>query len=194
ASSIQNNTIAGIALYSSSTATASPGVLCAIYVSSGSANIGTVTANNIGATSGGGGASASSLYLAAASTTTPGATIVGITASNSTAGDSIAIQNNTMGSIDSVGITNTTGGGFIATSGGFVGIDVPASAGTFNISNNTIGNGDADNIRTGYTLNAGSLSNNGTLISTPTSGGDATVFIRCNTTGASVNMSNNTLR
>jgi hypothetical protein len=48
--------------------------------------------------------------MAAANTTT-GATVVGITASNSTAGDSIAIQNNAMGSIDSVGIANTTGGG-----------------------------------------------------------------------------------
>ena len=51
-----------------------------------------------------------------------------------------------------------------------------ASTGNVTITNNTIGNGDADNIRTGYTLNAGNLSNNGTLTSTGGALGRASLF------------------
>ena len=138
-SDIQNNTIAGIALYTSSNVVASPGVLGGIYVSSGNANIGTVTGNTIGATSGGGGASPTSLYMA---TTVNGGTVVGITAVSA---NTVAIQNNTIGSIDAVGTTALV-------AGVFTGIDVPTSTGNFTITNNTVGNADADNIRTGFTV------------------------------------------
>ncbi len=179
-SSIQNNTVAGIDLYTSSSATLLPGILCGVYVSSGNANIGTTTGNTIGATSGGGGASASSLYAA---TTTSGGTVVGIAASSV---NTVAIQNNTIGSVDAVGTTATV-------SGGFTGIDAAGAAGVFNISNNTIGNTDADNIRTGYTLSAGNLSNSGTLTST-TGATAAIIGIRNASTGATLTISGNTER
>src|SRR5204863_232346 len=84
-----SNTIGGIALYTSSGAATTNGILCGINVTSGNANIGTVTGNTIGATTGGGGASAASLYAAC---TTTGGTVVGIFA---TSANTVNIQNNT---------------------------------------------------------------------------------------------------
>jgi hypothetical protein len=177
ASNIQGNTIAGHALYtSSSSATAWVGIL----VSSGNANIGTTTKNIIGAEAGGGGASAASIYLA---TTATGGTVSGI---NATSVNTVNIQNNTIGSVDAVGTTATV-------SGGFQGIGSSGAAGVYTINSNFVGNGDADNIRTGYTLSAGSLSNNGTL--TSTTGGTATfVGIQNSASGATLSINNNTLR
>src|SRR4029453_17301318 len=83
----QNNTIAGIALYTSSNANTTNGILCGINVTSGNANIGTILGNTIGATAGGGGASPSSLYAA---TTTTGGTVVGVFA---TGADTIFVRN-----------------------------------------------------------------------------------------------------
>ncbi len=140
-SNIQGNTIGGFALYSSSGAATTNGIWCGINVTSGNANIGTTTGNTIGATTGGGGASASSVYTIASTT---GGTAVGIFATST---NTVTIQNNTIGSVDATG---TSG----AVSGGFTGIDAAGTGGVFNISNNTIGNTTADNIRTGYTLQA----------------------------------------
>ncbi len=173
-SNIQNNTIAGFALYTSSGASTTNGVWCGINVTSGNANIGTTTGNTIGATSGNG-----SVYTAA---TTTGGTAVGIFA---TSANTVSIQNNTMGAIDAVGTTATT-------AGGFTGIDT-AGAGVFTINSNTIGNTTADNIRTGFTQTGGNLSNTGTLTST-TGATAALVGIRNTATGASLNINTNTIR
>ncbi|MBI5474276.1 MAG: hypothetical protein HY961_18220, partial [Ignavibacteriae bacterium] len=174
-SSIQNNTVAGIALYTSSGASTTNGVLCGINVTSGNANIGTTTGNTIGATSGTG-----SFYAA---TTTTGGTVVGIYA---TSINTVSIQNNTIGGVDAVGTTATL-------SGGFTGIDVAGAAGVFSINSNTIGNSTADNIRTGYTLSAGNLSNAGTLTSTTGATG-AIVGIRSTATGTTLSINSNTFR
>lgn len=174
ASSIQNNTLAGFALYTSSGASTTNGVWCGINVTSGNANIGTTTGNTIGATSGNG-----SVYTAA---TTTGGTAVGIFA---TSANTVSIQNNTFGAIDAVGTTATT-------AGGFTGIDT-AGAGVFTINSNTIGNTTADNIRTGFTQTGGNLSNTGTLTSTTGATG-AIVGIRNTATGATLSINTNTIR
>ena len=120
--------------------------------------------------------------LQQAATTTTGGTAVGAFISGA---DTIVMRNTTMGSIDAVGTTSTV-------SGGITGID-GAGTGPRTIENNTIGNPDVDNMRTGYTLSGANLSNAGTL--TSTSGATATfVGVRSSSTGASTSMSNNTLR
>jgi len=152
ASSIQNNTIAGIALYTTGVAATTTGLICGIAVTSGNANIGTVTGNTIGVSSGTG-----SIYAA---TTTVAGVISGIYCTSS---NTINIQNNIMGGIDASGTTATE-----AT--GFKGIEVAGTVGTYTISNNTIGNTTANNIRTGYLLTGANLSNTAT---TPTAASGA---------------------
>ena len=117
-SSIQNNTIAGFAMYTSSSTATSTGIFCGINVNSGNADIGTTTGNTIGATS-----STGSIYTAA--TTSAGA-IVGIYATST---NTVNIQNNTIGALDAMGTTSTT-------SGGITGINSAGTAGVFNISGN----------------------------------------------------------
>jgi len=173
-SNIQGNTVAGIALYSSSGAGTTNGILCGINVTSGNANIGTTTANTIGSTTG-----QSSLY---AINSSGGGAVVGIFA---TSANTVSIQNNTIGAVDSVGTTATF-------SGAFTGIDT-AGTGVFTISSNFVGNTTTDNIRTGFTQTAGSLSNTGTLVST-TGTTSPMVGVRSSATGATLTMSSNTLR
>jgi hypothetical protein len=172
-SSIQNNTIAGFALYTSSGASTNNGIFCGINVTAGNANIGTVTGNAIGAATGQG-----SIYTACS---TSGGTVVGIYA---TSANTVNISNNTIWAIDASGTTVTT-------SGGFTGIDA-AGTGAITISNNTIGNSTADNIRTGLMRSGSNLSNAGTLIST-TGATAAMVGIRNAATGAS-SITGNTIR
>jgi hypothetical protein len=174
-SNIQNNTMAGFALYTSSGASTTNGIWCGINVTSGNANIGTTTGNTIGATSGNG-----SIYTAA---TTTGGTAVGIFATST---NTVSIQNNTMGAVDAVGTTATT-------AGGFTGIDTAGAAGVFTINSNTIGNTTADNIRTGFTQSGANLSNTGTLTST-TGATAAIVGIRNTASGATLSINTNTLR
>ncbi len=174
-SSIQNNTIAGIALYTGSGATTSNGILCGINITSGNANVGTVTGNTIGATTGNG-----SLYACSGS---GGGAVVGIYATST---NTVSIQNNKIGAIDAVCTT-------AALSGAFTGIDVAGVAGIFTIGTNDIGNTTADNIRCGYTLTAGSLSNSGTLTST-TGASSPMVGIRNTSTGATSSITTNTLQ
>lgn len=176
-SNIQGNTIAGFALFTSSGANTTNGIWAGINVTSGNANIGTTTGNTIGSTTGN-----SSVYAAC---TTTGGQVVGIYATST---GTVSIQNNTIGAIDAVGTTASI-------SGGFTGIDTAGTAGTFNISNNTIGNTTVDNIRTGYILNATNLTNStgGTL--TSTTGATALALgIRSTATGNTLVVSNNTIR
>ncbi|MBK9486138.1 MAG: right-handed parallel beta-helix repeat-containing protein [Chitinophagaceae bacterium] len=173
-SSIQNNTIGGIALYTSSGASTTFGLICGIAVTSGNANIGTVTGNTIGAVSGG-----SSIYAAS---TTAGGVISGIYCTTT---NTINIQNNNIGGIDVSGTTATQ-------AQGFKGIDA-AGTGTYTITNNSVGNASANNIRTGYLLTAGSLSNAATTPTTAT-GTSAFTGILNSSTGSNINITNNTLQ
>ena len=174
-SEIQNNTIGGFALLTSSGASTSNGIWCGINVVSGNANIGTTTGNTIGATSGSG-----SVYTACSTT---GGTAVGIYATTT---NSVSIQNNSIGAFDAVGTTATT-------TGGFTGIDGAGTAGVVSITNNNIGNASVDNIRTGYTLLSGSLSNAGALTSS-TGATSAIVGVRSSSTGTPLTITGNTLR
>ena len=177
-SNIQNNTIAGFALLTSSGATTTNGVWCGININSGNANIGTTTANTIGATSGSGGAGTGSIYAACSTT---GSVAVGIYA---TSANTVSIQNNTIGAVDSVGTTqrrqvHST-------------VLTPREQACSPSTAIFVGNTTADNIRTGYTLSGANLSNAGTLTSTTGSG--TSVFIRGATTGATLSLNSNTLR
>jgi hypothetical protein len=173
-SNIQNNTIGGIALYTSSGASTTNGILCGIQVLAGNANIGTVTGNTIGSATG-----TSSLYAASSS---GGGVISGIYCTTT---NTISIQNNIIGGIDASGISATTGQGFKGIEG--------AGTGTYTISNNYIGSTAANNIRTGYLLTGGNLSN---VATTPTSatGSAAVQGIVGSSTGATLSITNNTLR
>ncbi|TAE80293.1 MAG: hypothetical protein EAY81_10575, partial [Bacteroidetes bacterium] len=146
ASSIQGNTIAGFALYTSSGATTTSGVLGGISVTAGNANIGTVTGNTIGSTTGTG-----SIYIA---TGTTGGAVVGIYASSA---NTVVIQNNSVGAIDAMGSTATF-------CGGVTGIST-AGTGTFTIVGNNIGNTTNPNLRMGNLLTGTNLSNVGTTFS-----------------------------
>lgn len=145
-SSIQNNTIGGFALYTGTAGSFNTGVWCGIQVLNGNVNIGTLTGNVIGATTG-----TSSIYAAS---TFDGAKVVGM---NVISTNTVAIQNNIIAAIDAVGSNATNAGSFLG---------INCSGGSVNISNNTIGNTTPNNIRAGYTLSGGSLSNNGTTTST----------------------------
>jgi hypothetical protein len=173
-SNIQNNTIAGFALLTSSGATTTNGIWCGVNITSGNAGVGNLTGNTIGTTSG-----TSSIYAA---TTTGGGVVVGI---YSTSTGTVLIQQNNIGAIDAVGTTATL-------SGAFTGIDV-AGTGTYDIAFNNIGNATANNIRTGYTLTGGNLSNTGTITST-TGATSPMVGIRHTATGATVSLSLNNLQ
>ncbi len=158
-SSIQNNKVANIAIYTSSGATTTNGILAGIVVTSGNVNIGTVQGNTIGATTGNG-----SLYSASS---TAGGLISGIYVTSS---NTVTIKNNTVGAIDATGNTLTT------LSGSIRGIDV-TGIGNFLITNNTIGNSTANNLRMGNLYTGVSLSNAGTTFTTSTG---ASVFVGIN--------------
>ena len=173
-SSIQNNTIGGFALYTSSGAGTTNGILCGINITSGNVDIGTTTGNTIGATSGNG-----SIYTA---NTTSGGAIVGIYASSA---NTVSIQNNTIGALDAMGTASN--------SGSVTGINtVGGTTGIINVSNNTIGNSVNPNLRMGTLTLAGSLSNVGDTFGVGTGAG---VFrgILNSSTGA-VTIGPNTIR
>ncbi|MFT3911086.1 MAG: GEVED domain-containing protein [Ferruginibacter sp.] len=179
ASSIQGNTIANIALLTSSSSSTAPGILGGIVVNSGNANIGNVAGNTLGATSGQG-----SIYAATTSTTS-GGTVWGILAASA---NTTNIQNNVLGAIDAVGTSATT-------SGAIVGIDA-SGASNVTLNGNTIGNTTADNIRVGYILNGGALTNagTGTGVLTSTSGTSSITGVRSTATGNVITLNSNTLR
>ena len=171
-SSIQNNNIGGFALYTSSGATSSNGVLCGINVTSGNANIGTVTGNTI-----------SSMYAAV---TTSGGMIAGIFAQCTSSGsNAISIQNNYIHSLDAMGNT--------ASNCGSINGIACSSSGTFTVTNNTIGSTTNPNLRMGNLTEAGNLSNVGTTFSTA-SGFGAFRGILNSFTSANNVVSNNIIR
>jgi len=197
--SVQGNTVAGISLATSSGAATNNGVLCGIYLGAGNFNIGNITPNTIGATSG-------VNSLAATPTTTQGA-VVGICCV--TTGTAL-IQNNTFGAMSSSGSTATIAGGLF---GVYVGANVPAS---LTITGNTFGNATADNMRGGtnglttgssfvaginYTLTTGSpvinITNNTfqnfTSYGTGVSGYVRGIFTSTFAGGPTITISNNTI-
>ncbi len=152
ASSVQGNTITAISLNTSSGAATTNGILCGINITAGNVNVGNVTANTIGASSG--------VDALKATPTTALGTVVGINCSST---GTIVIQNNVIGGLTSSGTT-------AAVSGSINGINVSGVATSINISNNTIGNATANNMRGGTLgLTTGSSLVVGiNLVSTPT--------------------------
>lgn len=142
-SSIQNNTIGGFALYTSSGATTTNGIWAGIYITSGNVNIGTVAGNTIGSTTGTG-----SVYTCSS---TSGAMVAGIYVDSR---DNVNIQNNTIGAIDAMGSIPSSCGSITGISTLSTLVD-----GNFDISGNTVGNSTNPNLRMGYLTNAGFLSN-----------------------------------
>ena len=151
-SSVQGNTIANFTLNTSSGAATTNGIICGINITGGNVNVGTVTGNTIGATSG--------VDNIRGVSTTAGGMVVGI---NSSSTGTIAIQNNTIGALTSSGIT-------AAISGNITGVNISGAAAAVTISGNTIGNATANNMRGGTTgLTTGSSLVSGiNLVSTPT--------------------------
>jgi len=119
ASSVQGNTVAGIAFSTSSGSTLLPGIFSGISVLVGAVNIGNITPNIIGAATGNG-----SINI----TSTGGGVISGIYVINTSNSN---IQNNIIGSI-------STGGG-AAIGYTFHGIITTGAMGNFVISGNLIG-------------------------------------------------------
>lgn len=153
-SSVQGNTVTAITINSSSGASTTYGVLCGISISSGNVNVGNVTPNIIGGTTG-------VDRLVVVPTTSNGA-VVGIhTGSTGT----VLISNNSIGGLTSSGST-------AAVSGTVHGIFVSGVAASLTISNNTIGNASADNMRSGTNgLTTGSSSASGIFMNAlPTAG------------------------
>ena len=175
ASSVDGNTIGGIAMYTSNSSSTLVPMFCGIYVESGTVNIGANAGNTIGSTSG-----TNSIYVA---TSGAGGTLFGIKANNIL---TVAIQNNIIGSITVSGTSTAVSGSFTGISGG--------GLCNYTISNNSIGNTDADNIRIGYALTGGALSNTGTL--TATNVGVTTIAkgIVCGGSGNIISITNNTIR
>lgn len=150
--SIQGNFIRNITLATSSGATTTNGIICGINLTAGNANIGTISANTIGASSG--------VDNIKATATTTGGLVVGI---NTSSTGTVSIQNNIIGSLTSSGTTATI-------AGSITGINVSGAALLVTISNNTIGNSTPHNMRGGTLgLTTGSSLVSGiNLPSTPT--------------------------
>jgi hypothetical protein len=178
---IKSNTIAGLALHTSSGAATTNGVLCGINVTAGNVTIGgsnSSDGNIIGTTTG----PTSGTYSIFVSATTAGAPVAPIYASSA---NTISIQNNKIGDIMTTGTSSST-------ASGFKGIDV-AGAGNFSITDNIIGNDQANNIRTGYFLTGTNLSNAATTATTAT-GTSAVIGIQSSITGNSLAINTNTIK
>ena len=172
-SNIQGNTVAGYALYTSSSTSTTNGMFCGIYVTAGNVNIGTVTGNTIGNANGNGG-----IYTCA--TASSGA-LVGIYVSST---NTVSIQNNVIAGLDAVGTTSSL-------ASAITGIDV-TGAGSFTIANNTIGSSFLNNIRTGNLTSGTQLSNVGTQAQSTGTG--AMIGIRSAMTGNQLNITDNLLQ
>ncbi|MBN8569311.1 MAG: T9SS type A sorting domain-containing protein [Ignavibacteria bacterium] len=150
--SVQGNTVTAISLNTSSGASTINGVLCGINIlGATNANVGNITPNVIGGSSGTG-------LLSAIPSTTQG-TIVGI---NSSSTGTVAIQNNVIGGLTSASPTASIAGGII-------GINCSGIAASITITGNTIGNSTSENMRAGATgLTTGnSLASGISMTSTP---------------------------
>ena len=161
ASNVQGNTIANMALNSSSGATTSGGVWCGIYVAGGKVNVGDVKGNNIGNTTSNGsitstittnGGLSTGIYVDGTTTSTVANNIVGsinVAGSSTsighsfggivTAGGNVTINNNTIGSLTTSNSINATTGATGTTAQVVTGIN-NSSSGTITISNNSIAN------------------------------------------------------
>ena len=180
-SNVQGNTIAGIALHTSSGSGATFGALGGINVTSGNVLIGGPNSNDgniIGTTTG----PTSGVYSLFVSATTAGAVISPIYVNSA---NGATIQNNKIGDIMTTGTTT-------ATASGFKGIDV-TGAGNFTILNNVIGNGQANNIRAGYYLTGTNLSNAATTPTTAT-GSSKVEGIVSTATGNTLGITNNVVK
>jgi hypothetical protein len=133
--SVQGNTIAGFSFTSNSSATTVGGPWCGIYLNSGIFNIGNVTGNTIGASTGTG-------SIAITISTNSGSISSGIFVD---AASTLNISNNTIGSINTLGSTTSI-------SAGFTGIRIIAAT-TATVNNNTIGS-----TSTSSSINAGTAS------------------------------------
>ena len=174
-SSIQNNTIGGFALYTSSGAGTTFGIFCGIAVTSGNVNIGTVTGNTIGATSGNG-----SIYTAC---TTSGGMVAGIYVTSSNA---VAIQNNKVGAIDAMGTTATI-------SGGINGINIAGVMSSYDVSGNTIGNIDPVNAARNSCCCSHSIYGSHLIVLNGHSIGTGNIYTRNHTTRSSTGCINRTI-
>jgi hypothetical protein len=164
-SSVQNNTFTNFTLNTSSGASTTNGVICGINLTStGDVNVGTITGNTIGSTSG--------VDNIRATPTTAGGLVVGIHSSST---GSISIQNNSIGALTCSGIT-------AAISGSITAINVSGAAANLNISNNTIGNSTTDNLRGGTT----GLTTGSSLVSG--------INIPATTSPVNIAIANNTIR
>lgn len=131
ATSVQGNTVASISLATSSGAATTNGVLCGLNITAGDVNVGTVTPNTFGSTTGTG-------SLVATPTTTQGA-VVGI---NTSSVGTINIVNNTFGGFTSSSPT-------AAVAGAVFGINVSGVPTLLSVTGNTIGNATANNMLAG---------------------------------------------
>lgn len=149
-SEIQNNTIAGFALYTSSGAATTNGIFCGIAVTSGNVNIGTTSGNTIGSATGTG-----SIYTCC---TTTGGIIAGIYVSSV---NTTTIRNNVIGALDAMGTTASI-------CGGINGINIASGTTNYDVSGNTIGNATLPNLRMGNLTTGVNLSNVGTTFTVAT--------------------------
>jgi hypothetical protein len=121
ASDIQGNTVSGISFSTTSASAVAPGIFAGISVLGGSVNLGTTSANTIGASTGNG-------AISVTSTVTAGLTDAIFATSTGT----VSVQNNTVGSITASSPTAAVG--FVVR-----GIDTAGTGGNVTISGNTIG-------------------------------------------------------
>lgn len=128
ASSVQGNTVTAITLTTSSGAATANGIICGINVTSGNVNIGSISGNIIGGTSG--------TNLITGNPSTTGGLIVGI---NSSSTGTINIRNNYIGGFFSSGST-------AAVAGGVAGIINSGVSSMLTVANNTIGNPTPNNM------------------------------------------------
>lgn len=119
-SGIQGNTVTALSLTTTSGATTAPGIFTGISVLGGGVNIGTTTANTIGAATG--------IGSIAITSSTSLAYISGIYATSTAA---VSIQNNIIGSIST--------GGNASIGYTFYGINTAGTAGNITVSGNTTG-------------------------------------------------------
>jgi trimeric autotransporter adhesin len=153
ATNVQNNTIGGFSL----TTTTSSDLWIGINVQSGNVNIGSVTGNTIGSTSGTG-----SVVV----TSSGGGLVMGI---NSSSSGTVAIQNNSIGGLDSLSSAPAQGPSVI-------GIQNAGTGGSYNISNNTVGNATANNMRAGTS----GVTTGGTTVKGISNGATGTVSVTGN--------------
>ena len=150
-STIDNNTIAGFALYTSSGAGTTTGIFCGICVAAGNATIGG-TGNTIGTPT-------ASIYTA--NTSSGGA----ISAIYATSANTVSILNNTIQNLDAMGTTALL-------SGSIKGIETAGTSSTaITITGNTVGNATNPNLRMGNLTTGANLSNVGTTFGVATGTG-----------------------